>query len=203
VLVLRPVAVVKVAELEGGVREVPTEERRAGSGLPVEPGLVPPGARMERMALAPKLMRRTKGVVGAVREELSSSSIAFSSMESELLVEILPRRIPPNGPVAEAGPGPPERPRVVTERRRRGSLAAAEEATPGLPLEPVEVELLRWKRLESAAEVTDPRRSRGAIDVGLWSRSLDMLTIKMGKEGDTIVAQVEMLVCNMCLVRST
>lgn len=108
-----------VAELEGGVRDVPPEERRVWSGLPVDPGLVPPGGdRIERMAFAPKLMRRTKGVVGAVRDEGSSSSMAFSSIESELLVEMLPRRSPPNAPAAEVGPGPPDRPSVVTERRR-------------------------------------------------------------------------------------
>lgn len=170
-LTLRPAVI--VAELEMGGRVEPPEERRAGwSGLPVEPGLEPPGARMERMALAPKLIRRAKGVVGAVRFEVSSSSMAFSSMESELLVEMLPRRMPPKAPVADAGAGgPPERPRVVTERRRRGSLAAAA----ALPLVPVEVELLRWKRLENAAEVTEPRRSREPEEGGLLSRSLDMV----------------------------
>lgn len=143
-LVLRPVAVVEEM-LEGGVRAVPPEGRRVGSGLPDEPGLVPAGVRMERIALAPKLMRRTKGVVGAVREENSSSSIAFSSIESEPFVEMLPRRMLPTpmAPVAEAGPGPPERPRVVTERRRRGSRAAAIGELPWLPGGPAEVELVR------------------------------------------------------------
>lgn len=167
-------------KLRGGVRAVPPEERRAGSGLPDEPGLEPAGARMERMALAPKLMRRVKGVVGAVRDEDSSSSIAFSSMESEPFVEMLPRRSPPTptGPVAEAGPGPPESPRVVTERRRRGSLAAAIEEAAWVPTVPVEVELLLWKRLENAADVTDPRRSRGPVEVGLTSRSFDMVSME-------------------------
>lgn len=68
------------------------EKRRSRSGLPDAPGLEPPGVRMLRMAWAPKLIRRTKGVVGAVRDMASSSSTAFSSMESELLVEMLPRR---------------------------------------------------------------------------------------------------------------
>jgi hypothetical protein len=125
-LILRAAA--EVVEVEGGERELPPEERRIGSGLPVDPGLVPAGARIERMALAPKLMRRTKGVVGAVREE-SSSSTAFSSMESELLVEMLPRRRPPKAAVADAGP-PPDKPRVVTERRRRWSLAMADVGEP-------------------------------------------------------------------------
>lgn len=76
----------------------------------------PGGARIERIAWAPKLMRRAKGVVGAVRA-ISSSSTAFSSMESELFVEMLPRRKPAKG-VADAGPVP-DKPRVVTDKRRR------------------------------------------------------------------------------------
>jgi hypothetical protein len=53
--------------------------------------------RRPRIAWAPKLMRRVNGVVGAVRAlpvGKSSSSIAFSSIESELLelVDVLPLR---------------------------------------------------------------------------------------------------------------
>lgn len=69
------------------------------------------------MAVPPKLMRRAKGTAGAVLA-LSSSSMAFSSMDSEPLelVDMLPRRMPR----AEALLGDvPERPIVVTERRRR------------------------------------------------------------------------------------
>jgi hypothetical protein len=68
------------------------------------------------MAEVPKLMRRTKGVFGAVLATpgISSSSIAFSSIESEL-VEMLPRRIlKVAGLVGEV----PERPMVVTDSRR-------------------------------------------------------------------------------------
>lgn len=69
------------------------------------------------MALpAPKLMRRTKGVLGAVLgpKDMSSSSMAFSSMESEL-VDMLPRRTNDAVFVGEV----PDKPMVVTERRRR------------------------------------------------------------------------------------
>lgn len=79
------------------------------------PGL-PPG-RYPLMADAPKLMRRTKGVAGAVLAlpgGMSSSSTALSSMESEL-VDMLSRRMPnAAGLVGEV----PDRPMVVTERRR-------------------------------------------------------------------------------------
>ena len=79
------------------------------------PGL--PLGRMLRMLAGPKLIRRTNGVLGAVLEYMSSSSIALSSMESELfeLVDTLPRRTKEDVFVGEL----PERPRVVTERRRR------------------------------------------------------------------------------------
>jgi hypothetical protein len=68
------------------------------------------------MAEVPKLMRRTKGVFGAVLAApgMSSSSMAFSSIESEL-VDMLPRRIlKVGGFVGDV----PERPMVVTDRRR-------------------------------------------------------------------------------------
>lgn len=86
-------------------------------GLLPLPGLPPPG-RYPLIAEPPKLMRRVKGVFGAVLATMSSSSMALSSMESELLelVDMLPRRIPrADAPLDEA----PDRPRVVTERRRR------------------------------------------------------------------------------------
>jgi hypothetical protein len=103
-------------------------------------------------------MRRVKGVFGAVRELWSSSSTAFSSIESELLVETLPRRIPNGVEVV----GEPERPRVVEmDRRRRWSFMAAVVMGPGKAAVPAaDVELLLWKRLEKAAEVTEPRRAR-------------------------------------------
>lgn len=71
---------------------------------------------MLRMFEVPKLIRRTNGVVGAVLEYMSSSSMALSSIESELLefVDMLPRRM------KEVFVGEvPDRPSVVTERRRR------------------------------------------------------------------------------------
>jgi len=43
-----------------------------------------------RSACAPNDIRRVKGVVGVLRAGPSSSSIAFSSMDSELAVETLP-----------------------------------------------------------------------------------------------------------------
>ena len=86
--------------------------RIGGEGLPLPPGLVPP--RMPRIACAaPKLMRRAKGVVGAVRAK-SSSSTAFSSIESEL-VDMLARRRKEAEGVGEV----PESPSVVMESLRR------------------------------------------------------------------------------------
>lgn len=104
------------------------------------------------MAAVPKLIRRTKGVFGAVLAEAgtSSSSIAFSSMESEL-VDMLPRRIlKVGGLVGDV----PERPMVVTDKRRRwGSKLFI---WPLLPFELLDGP--RWKRLERAAWVIELRR---------------------------------------------
>lgn len=97
-----------------GLRPAPREDGGEVGLLPL-PGL-PPG-RYPLMADAPKLMRRTKGVAGAVLAlpgGMSSSSTALSSMESEL-VDMLSRRMPnAAGLVGEV----PDRPMVVTERRR-------------------------------------------------------------------------------------
>lgn len=102
--------------------------RIGGDGLPLLPGLVPP--RTPRMAwLAPKLMRRVNGVVGPVR--MSSSSTAFSSIESEL-VDMLARRMKGVDAEAEAPGGEvPDRPRVVMESLRRCSFKAADVRVPG------------------------------------------------------------------------
>jgi hypothetical protein len=105
---------------------------------------------MLRMLEVPKLIRRTKGVVGAVLADpknASSSSMAFSSIESELfeLVDMLPRRMKEELLVGEV----PERPRVVTERRRR-PVSTGPEAWPGKPL-PLGTEFPRWNRLVRAA----------------------------------------------------
>ncbi len=110
--------------------------RRGGDGLPLLAlGLVPL-PRMLRIAWAPKLMRRVKGVVGAVRQLPSSSSTAFSSIESEL-VDMLDRRA-----LNEAVGGFP-RPRVEMESRRPLSLPMAVEMGPGKTGGPCETELLR------------------------------------------------------------
>jgi hypothetical protein len=116
-------------------------------------------------------MRRANGVVGGALAE-SSSSTAFSSIESEVVVEILPRRSP-NGVVAWGDV--PERPSVVTDRRLRWSRAAADVADSlAWPL-PAEVELLRWNKLEKAADVTEPRRL--PLVFGLAGLSLDIFQL--------------------------
>lgn len=129
----------------------PSDDRGEVGSLPL-PGLLP--GRYPLMAGAPKLMRRTKGVVGAVLvlpAGRSSSSTALSSMESEL-VERLPRRmLKAAGLVGEV----PERPIVVTDRRRRWA-SAAEPGGNGGPLGLEEGP--RWKRLERAAWVMELRR---------------------------------------------
>ena len=134
--------------------------RRGGGGLPLAPGLVPP--RMPRMAwAAPKLMRRVKGVVGAVRTT-SSSSTALSSIESAL-VDRLARRRKEDCAVGEV----PDRPSVLIESLRRCcSVKAAFDRGPGKGATGVcEMELLR-NRLVIAAGVTDPRRCERAISLG-------------------------------------
>lgn len=94
----------------------PVEFGEGEDGLLPFPGLLP--GRNPLMAEAPKLMWRTNGVVGAVlvlAEVPSSSSMALSSIESEL-VDTLPRRRPKGTP--ELGVVP-DSPRVVMDRRRR------------------------------------------------------------------------------------
>jgi len=123
---------------------------------------------------APKLMRRAKGVTGAVRL-LSSSSTAFSSIESEF-VDRLARRRRAEAVVGEV----PERPSVVTESLRRWSLTEAGKGAP----EGCETELLR-KRLVKALWVMDPRRCR-AMSFGLavaFPLSEDMVKKKMRAVG--------------------
>jgi hypothetical protein len=64
-------------------------------------------------------MRRAKGVVGTLRTAgPSSSSIAFSSIESEPAVETLPRR-PPNVNGVLCVGEVPDKPRVEIDIRRR------------------------------------------------------------------------------------
>lgn len=82
--------------------------------------------------------------------------MAFSSTESELLVDKLARRLKEGLPVGEV----PDRPRDVVDRDslRRCSLMAADVMAPGKTGVPEVAELVRWKRLAKAAEVTEPRR---------------------------------------------
>lgn len=144
-----------VAEAEeadsGGSRGTASVPRRCSEGAAVGggnwtesiplavPGLPPVGRRIA--AAAPKLIRRWKGVTGAVRDALgeSSSSIAFSS-KSEL-VEVLARRAKPVALVGEV----PVMPRVVVDRDslRRCSLMAAVVTALGMTGVPA-MELLRW-----------------------------------------------------------
>ena len=133
----------------GGPR--PLGRRSGGDGLPLlPPGLVPVGMRRFRMAWVPKLMRRVKGVVGAVRDEAgSSSSIAFSSIESEL-VEMLPRRRVKG--VATLLGDVPESPMVDMDSRRRWSLMG--KAVAGAAVDP-----FLWNRLVSGL-LTELRRWR-------------------------------------------
>lgn len=74
-------------------------------------------------------MRRANGVVGAERPTMSSSSIALSSMASELAVETLPRL--PNGKGAPCVGDVPDKPSVEMDIRRRWSCAAAVVIGPG------------------------------------------------------------------------
>lgn len=123
-----------------------------GGGVGLLPFLGLPPGRALRMLEAPKLIRLVKGVVGAVLAgppNMSSSSMAFSSMESELLewVDMLPLRTLKEGWLLEGEV--PERPRVVTESRRR-PVSIGPVAWPGKPL-PLGTELPRWKRFVRAA----------------------------------------------------
>ena len=134
------------------------EPPRGGEGreFPAE-ALVPFGLpepwRGFSIVVAPKLMRRPKGVFGGFLA-YSSSSTAFSSMASELVVEMLPRRTLNGDVVGFCAP----RPSVVTDNRRRWSRAETD-VMDSLPLPLLaDTELLRWKRLAKAAVVTEPLR---------------------------------------------
>lgn len=96
-------------------------------------------------------MRRPNGVFGGFLA-YSSSSTAFSSIASELVVEMLPRRTLKGDVVGFCAP----RPSVVTDNRRRWSRAETD-VMDSLPLL-ADTELLRWKRLAKAAVVTEPLR---------------------------------------------
>ena len=84
---------------------------------PPPPPFPPAEVRMSRMALAPKLMRLAKGVVGT--EPSLSSSMADSSM-LPLLAELMLSRWPRRELKGEVELGEePERPTVVRDIRRR------------------------------------------------------------------------------------
>jgi hypothetical protein len=110
--------------------------------------------------VAPKLIRRLRAEAGAVRG-LSSSSMAFSSIESEF-VDRLARRKSDEVVVGDV----PERPSVVTDNLRRGSfMAAVARGVGNGAAGGCETELVR-KRLVKALEVMEPRRCR-AMSLGL------------------------------------
>ncbi len=120
------------------------------------PGLTPPLA--DRRACAPNEMRRTKGVVGLLRAGPSSSSIAFSSKESEPAVDMLPRRPPKVKGVDWVG-DVPDKPRVEIDMRRRWSWAAAVVIGPGKgAVGAPDVLLDRPKMLLKVWVVKEPRR---------------------------------------------
>lgn len=144
------------AEWSGGVGGLPRTvmllRRIARDGLPLVPGLLAPRGPALRIAwAAPKLMRRVKGVTGAVRAP-SSSSTAFSSNESEF-VDMLARRSKAEGVVGEV----PDNPNVVTESLRRGSFIVDVKGVGKTGAGGCEIEPFR-KRLVKVLEVTDPRR---------------------------------------------
>lgn len=131
---------------------------------------------------APMLMRRPKELTGTAREVkgYSSSSMAFSSSESELLVDRLARRAKEALLVGEV----PDRPIevVVSDCRRRCSLRAALVIALGKTGVAEATELLRWKRLAKAAEVTEPRRLRCMSAGGGEGGLLLLLVVVVGLE---------------------
>jgi hypothetical protein len=142
------------------------------------PGLPPPFT--VRRACAPNDIRRAKGVVGALRPGPgpSSSSIAFSSMESEPAVETLPRR-PPNVKGVDWVGDVPDKPSVEIDMRRRWSCAAAVVIGPGNgAVGAPDVLLDRPKMLLNVWEVKEPRRGLDADSLGgLLSLLPDMVML--------------------------
>lgn len=158
--------------------------RSGGDGLPLLPGLVP--ARMPRMAWdAPKLILRAKGVpgVGAPRSRMSSSSTAFSSIESELVDRLARRRKAADAAVVGEVPDSPS---VVMESRRRWSFMAVDESGPGKADTGAWLTELARKRLDTA-EVTDPRRwLRAAMSVGAEGVLLLLLLLELELSEDMV-----------------
>jgi len=127
-------------------------------------------------------MRRANGVVGALRPGLSSSSMAFSSIESERSVETLPRR-PPNVKGAACVGEVPDKPSVEMDIRRRWSWAAAVVIGPGKgAVGAPDVLFDRPKMLLKVWVVKEPRRGRGEESGEVFSL-LDMLMVGMYDAG--------------------
>jgi hypothetical protein len=137
------------------------------------PGLPEPLA--DRKACPPNDMRRANGVVGLLRAGPSSSSIAFSSKESEPAVETLPRR-PPNVKGVDWVGDVPDKPRVEIDMRRRWSCAAAVVIGPGKGAVGAPDELLdRPKMLLKVWVVNEPRRGFADSLGGLLSLLPDIV----------------------------
>jgi len=137
------------------------------------PGLPEPLA--DRKACPPNDMRRANGVVGLLRAGPSSSSIAFSSKESEPAVETLPRRPPKVKGVDWVG-DVPDKPRVEIDMRRRWSCAAAVVIGPGKGAVGAPDELLdRAKMLLKVWVVNEPRRGFADSLAGLLSLLPDIV----------------------------
>ena len=100
-----------------------------GLGLPL-PVPLPLPVLTSRRARAPKLRRRAKGVAGTLELGASPSSNGLSSTEPEFALERLSVR-GRAGVKGEFWFGEPERPTVVSERRRRWAWAAASVMGPG------------------------------------------------------------------------
>lgn len=99
-------------------------------GLPLEFPTLPLLCLTSRMARAPKLRRRAKGVAGLLLAEgAGSSSKGLSSTEPEFALEMLSVRV--RAWKGELCPGEADRPMVVKERRRRWALTAAVVMGPG------------------------------------------------------------------------
>jgi hypothetical protein len=149
------------------------------------PGLLPP--LTVRRACAPNDIRRVKGVVGALRPGPSSSSIAFSSKESEPAVETLPRR-PPNVNGDDCVGDVPDKPSVEIDMRRRWSCAAAVVMGPGKgAVGAPEVLLERPKMLLNVWLVKLPRRGLGGESVGgLLSLLVDIVRFRFVCRGNDL-----------------
>jgi len=153
-----------VCDTELSARDLSCSDQLKPPPSPVVPGLPPP--LTVRRACAPNDIRRAKGVVGALRPGPSSSSMAFSSMESEPAVETLPRR-PPNVNGVDWVGDVPDKPSVEIDMRRRWSCAAAVVMGPGKgAIGAPDVLLDRPKMLLNVWEVKETRRGLDEDSLG-------------------------------------